>query len=358
MWAFDDDSSPYGVLAEQPAVLAIIPARNEAQTIAQTVSSLLQQDYTGDFSIVVVDDHSEDGTAAAAINAATSSGGESRATVVPARSLPAGWTGKLWALSEGVSRAGKSPAFYWFTDADIVHASDTLSRLMGSAQKQRLDLVSLMVLLRAETFAEKLLIPSFLFFFLKLYPPRWIADSHSRVAGAAGGCVLIRREALQRFGGLDAIRGEVIDDCALARAVKNTGGPIRLGVTRASVSLRSYQGFGEVRDMIARTAFTQLHYSGALLAGALVGMFFTYFVPTILLFVHHPQARILGAVACTLQALCYLPTVRFYRLSPLWALLLPLAAVFYCYSTVLSAVRYWLGRGGQWKGRAQAPRAV
>src|SRR5208337_1110502 len=212
-----------------------------------------------------------------------------------------------------------------------------------------------MVLLQARSFPERLLIPPFLYFFLKLYPPRWIADTKAKTAGAAGGCVLLRRTALERIGGIAAVRGEVIDDCALARAVKRSGGAVWMGLTRKSVSLRAYQTFGEIRDLVARTAFTQLKYSSLLLVGTLAGMLLTYLAPVVLTF--HPQPVVwrLGLAAWLLMALTYLPTVRFYGLSPLWAPLLPVAAAFYGYATWLSAVRYWLGHGGQWKGRAQAP---
>ncbi len=224
------------------------------------------------------------------------------------------------------------------------------------AEIQRLDLVSLMVLLQAKTIPERLLIPAFLYFFLMLYPPKWTADDKSRVAGAAGGCILLRRTALQRVGGISSIRSEVIDDCALARAVKGSGGTIWLGLTRKSISLRGYKRFGEIRDLIARTAFTQLGYSGLALFGTVLGMLLTYFAPVVLTFHRQPLVWRLGLAAWALMTTTYLPTVRFYQISPLWAPLLPAAALFYSYSTCLSAVRYWLGRGGQWKGRAQAKR--
>jgi hopene-associated glycosyltransferase HpnB len=273
--------------------------------------------------------------------------------------LPPGWTGKLWALNEGVLPASSSaPGFYWFTDADVIHAPDTLRRLVSRAKQNKLDLTSLMVLLRAKTFPERALIPAFLFFFLKLYPPHWIADPKARTAGAAGGCVLLRREALDRIGGLAAIRGEVIDDCALARAVKHGGGKIWIGVTRNSLSQRAYITFGEIRDMIARTAFTQLRYSTLLLLGTLLGLLLTYIAPIALLFARNPAARILALATWLLMSLLFLPTVRFYRISTHWAASLPLAAAFYAYATCLSAARYWLNRGAQWKGRSQARRAA
>ncbi len=243
----------------------------------------------------------------------------------------------------------------WFTDADIAHAPDTLRRLVARAESQRLDLASLMVLLRAKTFPERLLIPPFLYFFLKLYPPKRIADPKSRTAGAAGGCILLRKEALERIGGISAIRDEVIEDCALARAVKRSGGTIWMGLTRKSVSLRASGTFAEIRDSIARTAFTQLDCSALLLLGTIAGMLLTYFLPVVLAFHTQPLVWRMSLAAWALMTLTYLPTVRFYQLSPLWAPVLPVAAAFYSYSTCLSAVRYWLGRGGQWKGRAQAP---
>ena len=356
---FDDDAARNVRPTRYPTVVAIIPARNEAETIGQTVAALLQQDYPGKFSVLVMDDHSEDATSQIAQRTVQDNNAQSRVEIHLASALPAGWTGKLWALNEGVTKAAAhAPTFYWFTDADIVHAPDTLRRLVARAEQNKLDLASLMVLLQAKTLPERALIPAFLFFFLKLYPPRWTADPRARTAGAAGGCILLRRESLERLGGFPAMRNEVIDDCALARAVKRSGAKIWMGLTRASVSLRAYGSFTEIRDMIARTAFTQLRYSPALLLGTLAGMFFTYLAPVALTLAHHLAPRILGLAAWLLMSASFLPTVRFYRLSPLWAALLPLAALFYSYATWLSAVRYWLGRGGQWKGRAQAPSSL
>jgi hopene-associated glycosyltransferase HpnB len=352
---FNGDAGVAGELQRWPKVVAVVPARNEAETMARCAESLIRQEYPGELRIVVVDDHSEDGTGPLARRAAEAAGATDRLTVVQATALKAGWTGKLWALQQGVEKANAfSPDYFWFTDADIVHAPDTLRRLMTRAEGQRLDLASLMVLLQAKTVPERLLIPAFLYFFLMLYPPKWIARRNARTAGAAGGCILLRREVLQRIGGITAIRGEVIDDCALARAVKRSGARIWMGLTRNSVSLRSYETSGEIRDLIARTAFTQLRYSGLALLGTLVGLLLTYLVPVVLTF--HPQAVVwrLGLAAWALMTVTYLPAVRFHGLSALWAPLLPLAALFYSYATCLSAVRYWRGRGGQWKGRAQA----
>ena len=356
-WQVREEETRQEPLLNWPRVAAVVPARNEAGTIAQTVSSLAKQDYPGEFSIVVIDDHSEDGTGALARKAAAESGAAERIAIHSAADLPPGWTGKLWALNEGAQAASDGkPDFLWFTDADVVHAPDTLKRLVFRAEKDSLDLASLMVLLQARTFPERLLIPPFLYFFLLLYPPRWIADPNATTAGAAGGCILLRRNVLAPIGGIASIRGEVIDDCALARAVKSRGGKIWMGLTRASVSLRSYGSFAEIRDMIARTAFTQLHYSLVLLIATLVGLFAAYLLAWILFFAYAGEAWPLVDTAIALMTATFLVTVRFYNLSTAWALTLPVAAVFYGYATCLSAMRYWLGRGGQWKGRAQALR--
>jgi hopene-associated glycosyltransferase HpnB len=360
----DADRDEHGKLTVWPRVVAVVPARNEAQSIGQVLIGLVQQDFPGKFSVVVVDDHSDDGTASIARRVAAENGAGERVSVVRASALPEGWTGKLWALHEGVLRdsgsgaAAEEPVFYWFTDADVTHAPDTLRRLVARAQLDRLDLTSLMVMLQAKTLPERALIPAFLYFFLMLYPPRWIADDDLSTAGAAGGCILLRRDALERIGGFVAIRSEVIDDCALARAVKLSNGRVWMGLTRKSTSLRAYGTFEEIRDLIARTAFTQLRYSALILTGTLVGMFLTYMAPVLLLSVHNSTAQVLGLVAWLLMILSFLPTVRFYRLSPVWAPLLPLTAVFYTGATWLSAVWYWMGKGGLWKGRAQAPRGV
>ncbi|PYU80794.1 MAG: glycosyl transferase family 2 [Acidobacteria bacterium] len=354
-WRLSEDKIEPRRLEDWPHVVAVVPARNEATTISQAISSLAKQDYPGEFSIVVVDDHSEDGTAALAQQAANESGASQRLKIHSAAPLAPGWTGKLWALNEGISATSeKGVEFIWFTDADIEHAPDTLRRLVFRAEKNSLDLTSLMVLLQANTFAERLLIPAFLYFFLLLYPPRWIADPNASTAGAAGGCILLRRNVLAPIGGMASIRGEVIDDCALARAVKKNGGKIWMGLTRVSVSLRGYGTFAEIRDMIARTAFTQLHYSFAFFAVALAGLFGTFLLPWILFFAYPGEAWLLVDTAIALMTATFLLTVRFYNLSAAWALTLPFAAAFYGYATCVSAVRYWLGRGGQWKGRAQA----
>ncbi|MGB7436386.1 MAG: glycosyltransferase [Candidatus Acidiferrum sp.] len=353
--AFDGDIAADEPPPAWPRVVAIVPARNEAKTISRCLESLVGQDYLGELHIIVVDDHSEDRTAALALAAAQSADAVNRVKILQAAPLEPGWTGKVWALQQGLNgAAGLAPEYYWFTDADIVHARDTASRLVVRAERRALDLTSLMVLLQAKTVPERLLIPAFLYFFLMLYPPKWIAEPRASTAGAAGGCILLRRAALQRIGGISAIRAEVIDDCALARAVKQSGGAIGMGLTRKSVSLRGYNTFAEIRDLIARTAFTQLRYSGLLLIGTILGLLLTYVVPVALSFHPEPIVWRMSLATWAMMTVSYLPTVRFYGLYPFWAPLLPLAALFYTYATCLSALHYWLGRGGQWKGRAQA----
>jgi len=355
IWIADADGRTVPPLGRWPSVTAIVPARNEAASIEEAVKSLARQDYPGDFSIVVVDDHSDDGTGDLARKTAEDSGSRAAVEVLEAPQLLAGWTGKLWALQAGIDAAAmKRVDFLWFTDADVVHGPETLTELVACAEREAYDLTSLMVLLQADTFAEKLVIPPFLYFFLMLYPPRRIANTEARTAGAAGGCMLLRSSALTRIGGLATIRGEVIDDCSLAGAVKNGGGRIWMGLTRKSASLRRYVGFGELRDMIARTAFTQLNYSVLRLTGTLLGLLLTFVAPVVLALSTNPKVWLPALLAWCLMSASFLPTAVFYRLSPIWSPFLPVAAVFYAYATFLSAVRYWLGRGGQWKGRAQA----
>lgn len=352
---FEHDKKEFPAPPSWPSVAAIVPARNEAESIGRAVAGLAWQDYPGSFSVLVVDDHSEDGTAAEAERAAKECKSRVPVSVVPAPQLAEGWAGKVWAMNAGIAAASTvAPDFYWFTDADIGHSPDTLRKLVSHAERDRVDLTSLMALLRAKAWPERMLVPAFLYFFLQLYPPKRIANPGSSTAGAAGGCVLLRREALERTGGLAAIRGEIIDDCALAREVKKSGGRLWLGVTHKSASLRGYEHFGAVRDMIARTAFTQLGYSSPQLLLTLAGLLVVYIVPVALVFSGDRTVSGLGFAAWVLQAATFLPFVRFFGLTTAWALSLPLAAIFYGYATWLSAFRHWRGRGGQWKGRAQA----
>lgn len=343
-----------GAGGERPRIAAIVPARNEAALIAGSVTTLLDQDIEGELRIWVVDDHSEDGTGARAREAARKRGAQDRVTVLAAPDLPAGWTGKLWALSQGIEAARDfAPDWLLLTDADIEHDRAGVRRLVAGCEAGGLDLASYMVRLHCESFAERALIPAFLFFFLKLYPPDWINDPGRALAAAAGGCILIRPQALDRAGGIAAIRGEIIDDCALAKRVKAAGGRIWMGVASETRSARGYRGFGEIWNMIARTAFTQLKHSTPILIGTIIGMMALYVAPIAALFTGDRAAARWGLAAWALMSAIYAPAVRFYRLSPLWALSLPAAATFYTGATACSALRYWRGRGGQWKGRVQ-----
>jgi hopene-associated glycosyltransferase HpnB len=321
-------------------VIAIIPARDEADGIGRAVESL-----AGQVRVIVVDDASTDGTADFARKAG--------ATVVQARPLPPGWSGKLWAISEGLRAAAEQRPEYWLlTDADIVHPPDAVSGLAARARDGNYDLVSYMVTLECRSFPEHALIPAFVFFFFLLYPPAWIRNPRRRTAGAAGGCMLIRREMLERIGGIERIRGALIDDCSLAHQVKRSGGRVWLGLSARSRSLRSYHTFGEIGRMISRTAFTQLRHSWLLLAGTVAGLALTYLVPPALtLFASPGPAKGMGALAWLLMSIAYYPMVRFYRVSWFWAVLLPAIAVFYMGATLHSAVAWLRGRGGMWKGR-------
>lgn len=337
-------------------VAAVIPARNEAAYIGRAVRSLLEQKFDGTLHVFVVDDNSSDATAQAARAAAEQLGASHRFTVLAGAPLPAGWSGKVWAMHQGVVAAETvAPDFLLLTDADVVHASESVADLVTRADEDRLDLVSVMVRLHCRSAAERLLIPAFVYFFFLLYPPRWVRNVRQRSAGAAGGCVLIRPEALQRAGGLAAIRSEVIDDCALAAAVKRSGGQLWLGLASRTESVRPYESLAEIGRMISRTAFNQLRHSTLALVGVVIGMAITFFLPWALLGSATAVTTVAAGCACLLMLLTYAPMLRFYRVNPLWALTLPVAALFYAGATVHSAIAYWSGRGGQWKGRVQDP---
>lgn len=339
--------------ASVPRVAVIVPARNEADVIAPAIQSLLQQDYAGPLRIFVVDDHSSDDTAGVVCQAATDQG--ERLTMISSTPLPAGWTGKMWALSHGVQRAVEfAPDYFLFTDGDIVHAPDSITSLVARAQAGNLDLVSMMVKLRCSSLAERALIPAFVFFFFMLYPPQWVNNPRHRTAAAAGGDILVRAQALARIGGVAAIRNELIDDCALARKIKRNGA-VWLGLTQNACSIRSYAGFGGVGRMISRNAFYQLRHSVSLLIATVLALAITYLAPPIVVF-FGGWATLWGGVAWFLMSFAFWPTLQFYSLSPLWAPLLPLIAFFYTGATIHSAVQYWVGRGGEWKDRVQDTR--
>ena len=347
-WRFaerDDRDQPQPPAA-WPSVVAVVPARNEADVIAQSIGSLVGQDYKGDFHIVLVDDQSEDGTGDIARGL-----GSDRLTVMTGAVRPPGWTGKLWAMHQGsLESAKRAPDFIWFTDADIAHAPDNLSKLVARAGSDKV-LVSLMARLSCRTQAEHFLIPAFVFFFAMLYPFGAV-NRPGRVAAAAGGCMLARRGALEAAGGIAAIRHNIIDDCALARVMKAEG-PIWLGLTDRAVSLRPYENLSEIRRMVARSAYAELDYSPLQLLGTLLGLLLVYVAPVAMLLFADGPAQLAGALAWVLMALSFQPILRFYRQSPIWGFLLPLIAVFYAVFTFDSAIQYWSGKGGMWKGRSQ-----
>jgi len=335
-------------------VCVVIPARNEADTIARTVTALLRQEFNGTLRVIIVDDHSEDQTATVAARAAEVIGRRDALTVITGMPLPEGWTGKLWAVSQGLKKAQAfSPDYLLLTDADIEHGPLTLSALVAKAEREQLALTSLMVRLHCRTLPEKMMIPAFVYFFFLLYPPRWTANPQARTAGAAGGCMLIRPDALARAAGIESIRGEIIDDCALAKAIKGTGGRVWLGLADVSSSHRSYETVREIRKMIERTAFNQLKHSTILLIGTVVGLLLTFVLPIALLFSGSPAATVLATAAIVLMLASYVSMVLYYGLLPMWSLALSASACFYLWATLQSAWNFYRGHGGQWKGRAQ-----
>jgi hopene-associated glycosyltransferase HpnB len=336
-----------------PRVVAVVPARNEAASIGESIGALLRQDYPGEWSVVLVDDDSDDGTGDIARRAAGADA--SRLTIVTSRTLPPGWTGKLWAVKQGVDAAmamPQPPDYLLLTDADIVHEADSLRHLVARAQASGLVLTSLMVKLRCESLAERAGIPAFIFFFQMLYPFAWVNRPSSAVAAAAGGCMLVRADALARAG-IETIRNALIDDCALAKVLKAQG-PIWLGLTDRVHSIRPYPEFDDIRRMVARSAYAQLQYSPLLLAGTVAGMLLTYLAPPLLALFASGAAQVIGIVAWALMTVAFIPTLRFYRVPLYWSLALPAIAFLYMLYTLDSAYQYVRGRGGSWKGRAQA----
>ena len=337
-----------------PSVAIVVPARNEAENVAQSVTSLLGQDYPA-LSLIVVDDDSHDGTAEVARRAAAALGAEGRLTIVESHALPPHWTGKLWAVKQGIAAAEEkfAPEYLMLTDADIVHRPDTLSWLVTQAERHKLALTSLTARWRCENLPERVHIPAFIYFFQMLYPFAWVNRPDRPEAGAAGGCMLLRADALRAAGGIEVIRDALIDDCALAAALKKQG-PIWVGLTDRSVSIRPYASWTDMRRMIARSAYAQLQYSPLLLAGTILGMVVTYLVPPFTALFASGWAQLLGTLAWALMALSFQPILRFYRLSPLWGVALPAISFLFMLYTLDSAYQYAAGKGGAWKGRVQA----
>ena len=345
------------------SAVAVVPARDEAEILPRTLPTVLTQDYTGPFRVVLVDDRSEDGTASVARAAAQAASAEDRLEVVDGGPLPAGWSGKVWAMHQGVEARSQAdrPDFLWLTDADVAHEPWILGALIAKAEAEELDLVSVMATLRVESAWDRLLVPAFVYFFAKLYPFRFVGDPRRRNAGAAGGCILVRRSALDRAGGLAEIRSALIDDCALGRLIKRIGGRIWLGFSGGVRSVRSYGSLASVWEMVARSAYIQLGHSPLMLVGTILGMLFLYALP--------PLASLGGAVALAfdgtaaiplaavggaawaLMATTFVPLLRHHGVGWAVAPLLPVAGVLYTAMTVSSAWRHWRGRGGAWKGR-------
>jgi hopene-associated glycosyltransferase HpnB len=349
-WRSSPELSP-AVPGETPDVDIVVPARDEAGTIGPVIGSLLAQNYGGSFQVIVVDDDSSDGTAqiARATADGAGSGAEPRLRVIRALPKPPGWSGKLWAVSQGIAQS-HAPVLL-LADADIVHDPRHLQTLIARLHGPRVDMVSEMVRLNCSSLAERWLVPAFVYFFQMLYPFARVNDPGSATSAAAGGTVLIRREALLRIGGIESIKGALIDDVTLAKAVKR-GGSVYLGHSGLAVSIRPYPRFADLWDMIARTAFTQLRYSAPLLALTLLGLALVWWVPFGAALFGHGWQRLAGLIAVTLAASSFVPTLIRYRQSPLAALALPLIAAFYMAATLASAVNHWRGSGSRWKSRS------
>lgn len=344
-----DDAMP-AAPAVWPSVVAVVPARDEAEHIAASVGSLAAQTYPGRLDIIVVDDDSSDGTGALA---AAAGQGARPVTVFTGQGLPAGWTGKLWALKQGISVAEQRfrPDYLLLTDADIVHTSDSVAWLVAKAAAGGYGLTSFMAKLRCESLAERMHVPAFIYFFQMLFPFTWVQQRQAPTAAAAGGCVLLQAGALRDAGGIDTIRDALIDDCALASRMKEVS-PIWLGLTDRVHSIRPYQNFDGIRQMISRSAYAQLRYSPLLLAGTMLGLFLTFIAPPLLALLADGWPQVIGAATWLAMALSMQPTLRFYRVSPLWGLALPGIAALYAIYTLDSAYQHLRRRGSQWKGRA------
>ncbi|HET6161626.1 MAG TPA: glycosyltransferase [Dongiaceae bacterium] len=355
-WRERPAKAPAEMPKHWPEVAAIVPARNEAPVVGEAVRSLLQQDYPGKLRIILVDDQSSDGTADIVHAMAAELGAADRVRVISGKALPEGWTGKMWAVHQGSAELENFSAgakYVWLTDADIAHDTDSLRGLVARAEAGNLALTSLMARLKTDTLAERALIPAYVYFFQMLYPFAWVNDPKKKMAGAAGGCMLVQRKVLKAAGGIAAIRSALIDDCALGKALKKHG-PIWLGLADGARSLRGYPAWADIWRLIARSAFTQLQHSLLILAACVLGMALTFLAPPLLSIQHDIGVRVFGLIAWALMALTYLPTLVCYRQPVWWAPLLPLTALFYLAATVDSARRHLMGRGGEWKGRLQA----
>jgi len=353
-----DDGDPRPPAA-WPRLAVVIPARDEAEGIGRCLDSLLGQDYHGSWSVILVDDSSSDGTADVARRAAARCGAPEMLTIVSGAALPRGWTGKLWALSQGIAAADaldRPPEYLLLSDADIVYAPGMLSWLVAHAGSRAAALASFMVKLRCDSLPERCLIPAFIFFFQMLYPFSWVNRRDRTTAAAAGGCMLVRADALRDAGGIEAIRDSLIDDCALARRLKAKG-PIWLGLTERVASIRSYPRWADMARMVSRSAYAQLGYSPLQLAGTVLAMVLAFAVPPVAALAGSGNTRLFGIGAWAIMAMLFRPTLRMYRISPLGGVALPAIAFAYLIFTIDSALQSMRGKGGLWKGRFQAVRA-
>jgi hopene-associated glycosyltransferase HpnB len=344
-----------------PPITIIIPARNEAELLPKALGSLLLQDYPGDYSIVLIDDGSTDDTTQVAVVIAQKLSATNKLKIIESQVLPKGWTGKLWAIQQGINYAQQqtpTPKYFLLTDADIEHSKNNLQQLVIKAELEQKNLVSLMVLLRCQSFWEKLLIPAFVFFFQKLYPFAWVNDPSKQIAAAAGGCILINNQALDKIGGIEVIKQALIDDCSLAKVIKQSNfqdKSIWLGLTNSTYSLRPYDCLETIWSMVARTAYTQLNYSPTLLIGTIIGMSLVYLIAPVSLIIGMVTTNwllaMIGLLTWLLMLIAYLPTIRLYQISSWWASSLPAIALLYTLMTIDSAIQFWQGKGGNWKGR-------
>ncbi|MEU6217518.1 glycosyltransferase [Streptomyces sp. NPDC047022] len=357
-WRTDVRLPPRQDPDDWPSVCVVVPARDEAAVLPHSLPSLLAQDYPGLAEVFLIDDGSTDGTGELARELADLHGGLPL-TVASPGPPPAGWTGKLWAVRHGIALArAREPEYLLLTDADIAHAPDSLRELVAASRTGGFDLVSQMARLRVDSVWERLVVPAFVYFFAQLYPFRRIAMWRTRTAAAAGGCVLLRTEAAERAGIPDAIRQAVIDDVALARAVKDSGGHIWLGLADGVDSVRPCPRLHDLWQMVARSAYAQLRYSPLLLVGTVLGLALVYLMPSVALVTGiasgNLAALVTGGLAKLVMTATYIPMLRYYRQPPWLALLLPVTAFLYLLMTVDSAVRHHRGRGAAWKGRTYA----